>query len=268
MVFLSMLKWIAVVHLLFFGFACTEAEVSTTPNATEIAQKDSIEAAQAPGRKADDLPFLTSENCTELLKGYGEEHPESTVVLHSDFGDITIELYEETPVHRANFLYLINKKYYTDNCFFRIIPEFVLQGGNTEAEDKHLLRNYIGKYRIPHEILDEKIHKRGAVAAARDYNNNPNRESNPYQFYIVQGRVDNLDYIEAVEIQYEIKIPSDDRRVYLSEGGTPHLDHNHTVFGEVIDGMDVVDKIAAVERDAQDWPMQEVTFTLEVVESP
>ena len=211
-------------------------------------------------------PYLTRANCEEFLKGYGAEHPETKLVLKTRLGDIKIRLYEETPLHRASFLYLIERGYFDQNCFYRVVPGFMIQGGNTDSDDKELLRSQIGSYKMPHEIQPENYHKRGALAAAREYKNNPDKLTNPYNFYIVHAQPLSEAYLQQVESEYDIDIPADQWQDYLKRGGTPHLDSQHTVFGEVYEGFEVIDAIAVVECDDIDWPINDVFLTVEILE--
>ncbi|MCF6170275.1 MAG: peptidylprolyl isomerase [Bacteroidales bacterium] len=158
--------------------------------------------------------------------------PETLVVFHTTMGDITAKLYNDTPLHRDNFIKLINEGWYEDSPFHRVINNFMIQGGH----------NKDGKvdpgYTIPAEILPNHKHKKGALAAARQGDQiNPEKRSSGCQFYIVQN-----------------------------DNGTPHLDGNYTVFGEVLDGFDVIDKIAGTETGRGDNPVVPITMTIEIPE--
>jgi cyclophilin family peptidyl-prolyl cis-trans isomerase len=232
--------------------------------------------------------------------------PVTLVKLTTKHGDIKLQLFDETPLHRDNFVKLVNEGFYNDILFHRIIEGFMIQtggpenrAGNTEGAD---LSKY--RYTLPSEIDSSLFHRKGAVAAARTGDHvNPLRNSSGTQFYIVQGKVwdaeglagqeeriynslkQNLyfrymaeekarldstgiqlspaelqelatlrvnDYFETIPT---FTIPEEHKAVYMSEGGTPHLDMNYTVFGQVIEGMEVIDKIAAEARDASDRPL-------------
>lgn len=183
------------------------------------------------------------------------------VKIETDYGPITVMLYDNTPLHRDNMLKLAKEKFYDSLLFHRIIPGFVIQGGDPtskraaagaalgEGERK-------GEGRIPAEIRDEYFHKRGALAMARD--NNPEKASSNCQFYIVVGKKLTEDQLDNAQKRAGRKIPAEHRVVYKNAGGVPHLDGAYTVFGEVVDGMEVVDKIAAEPRDAMDRPNKDV----------
>ena len=171
------------------------------------------------------------------------------VLLETNFGDIIIRLSDSTPLHRDNFLKLVKTGFYDSILFHRVIQHFMIQAGDPDSRRAGPGQPLGGggpAYRIPAEFRTTLFHKRGAIAAARD--NNPEKASSGSQFYIVQGKVFSdagLDSVETNRLNGK-KIPLEHREVYKTIGGAPHLDESYTVFGEVIKGMDVVDKIAAV----------------------
>ncbi len=212
-----------------------------------------------------DLPKLTSENCEELLLEYGKENPETRLKLITPLGEIKIRLYKNTPIHRANFVYLTKQDFYDQTVFYRVIDTFMIQGGNSDSWETQRVKADIGKYTLPPEIRNENFHKRGAIAAARNYKNNPNKMSSPFVFYIVQrGPIDEAG-MRYMEIEEGKTYSPEVRAHYKTYGGVPGLDGEHTVFGEVISGMDVVDAIAEVETDGKDWPKDPVWIKMEVL---
>jgi peptidyl-prolyl cis-trans isomerase B (cyclophilin B) len=179
-------------------------------------------------------------------------------------GYIVVRLSDSTPLHRDNFLKLVKIHYYDSVLFHRVIQNFMIQSGDPDS--KHAvagqpLGNGGPDYRIPAEFRKTLFHKKGVIAAARD--NNPEKASSGSQFYIVQGRIftdAGLDSVETYRLNGR-KIPAEQRAVYKTIGGTPHLDQNYTVFGEVVRELDVVDKIAAVQTSKgsdHDRPFQNV----------
>jgi cyclophilin family peptidyl-prolyl cis-trans isomerase len=188
----------------------------------------------------------------------------SDVLLQTTLGDIVVRLSDSTPLHRDNFLKLVKTGYYDSVLFHRVIPNFMIQTGDPNskraAHGQPLGAGGPG-YRIPAEFRTTLFHKRGVIAAARD--NNPEKASSGSQFYIVQGKIftdAGLDSVETFRLNGK-KIPLNQREVYKTIGGTPHLDQTYTVFGEVISGMDVVDKIAAVQTSKgadHDRPIEDV----------
>lgn len=189
------------------------------------------------------------------------------VTLTTDFGPVHLVLYDQTAKHKENFIKLVSQKFYDSLLFHRVIPLFMIQGGDPKsrkAENGEPLGNGDVGYTVPGEFSPTLFHKKGALAAARD--NNPEKASSGCQFYIVQGRVwdeaglqKQLDRIQTMKG----RLPTDaQKQVYRTIGGAPHLDGNYTVFGEVIDGLAVVDSIAKQPRDPQDRPMKNVRMTM------
>lgn len=186
------------------------------------------------------------------------------VVLLTTLGEIRIRLSDSTPLHRDNFLKLVKTHYYDSLLFHRVIRQFMIQGGDPnsrQAAAGQPLGSGDPGYLIPAEFRVSLFHRKGALAAART--NNPQKASSGSQFYIVQGRVFSEAGLDSVET-YRLggrKIPTEQRSLYTTIGGTPHLDQNYTVFGQVIQGLEVVDQIAAVETSKgadRDRPLTDV----------
>jgi cyclophilin family peptidyl-prolyl cis-trans isomerase len=187
--------------------------------------------------------------------------PETLIVIHTSYGDITAKLYNDTPKHRDNFIKLIKEGWYDDSPFHRVINGFMIQGGS----------NKNGKtdpgYTIEAEIKPNHFHKKGALAAARMGDNvNPQKRSSGSQFYIVQGQKMSEQYLDAISAQNDHQFTEKQKEVYKTIGGTPHLDGGYTVFGEVLDGFDVIDKIAAVKTGPGNKPIDKVTMKIEILE--
>ncbi len=189
------------------------------------------------------------------------------VLVQTSMGDMLIRLSDSTPLHRDNFLKLVKQKYYDSVLFHRVINNFMIQSGDPDSKNaaagKPLGEGGPG-YTVPAEFRTTLFHKKGALAAARQGDNvNPQKASSGSQFYIAQGKkfTDGaLDTLETFRLQGR-KIPADQREAYKTIGGTPHLDQGYTVFGEVIKGLDVVDKIAAVPTSKaadRDRPLENV----------
>jgi cyclophilin family peptidyl-prolyl cis-trans isomerase len=251
------------------------------------------------------LPFLIL-----LIACNAPAGNENTVVsIKTTLGDIRIQLYDSTPIHRDNFIKLVNSKVYDGITFHRVIKEFMIQAGDPKTRKgltKEVL-DTLDAYTLPAELKPEYFHKRGALAAAREGNDvNPLMRSSGTQFYIVQGVKYTEDELKMAEqrinsgikqamfnklvketsdsalttgqlltpgelqekasikmFQYlsgskDFLIPEDQRNVYMNIGGVPRLDGNYTVFGEVLDGMDIVDKIAEVPTDNSDKPLTDI----------
>ena len=190
------------------------------------------------------------------------------VRIKTAFGDCIIRLYNQTPKHRDNFIRLAKKGFYNGTLFHRVIQNFMIQGGDPDS--KHAkpgieLGNGDVGYTVPAEFNDSLFHKKGVLAAARD--DNPAKASSGCQFYIVEGKRftdEDLDKLEQTRLK-GYKIPEWQREWYRSVGGSPHLDHNYTVYGEVVAGLDMVDRIAAVKKDERNRPLADVPMTVEVL---
>lgn len=192
---------------------------------------------------------------------FAQQNKETLVLIKTTYGDITAKLYNDTPLHRDNFIKLIKQGWYDDSPFHRVINNFMIQGGGNKA----------GKtdpgYTVPAEFKSHYIHKKGALAAARMPDQiNPEKQSSGSQFYIVQGQKYNAATMQMMSQRNGFAYSEDHLKTYANLGGTPHLDGTYTVFGEVIDGFDVIDKIAAVQTGQADRPLTEVTMKIEVLE--
>jgi len=189
------------------------------------------------------------------------------VLVQTTMGDIVIRLSDSTPLHRDNFLKLVKVGYYDSLLFHRVIQNFMIQGGDPNSKRAAAgvpLGNGGPGYTVPAEFRTTLFHRKGVIAAARTGDNiNPQKASSGSQFYIVQGKVftdAGLDSVETFRMNGR-KIPLAHREVYKTIGGTPHLDQGYTVYGEVVKGLDVVDKIAAVQTSKaqdRDRPLQDV----------
>jgi peptidyl-prolyl cis-trans isomerase B (cyclophilin B) len=215
--------------------------------------------------KANVQKRLTDKNIVEYLVKYGEENKETIVLITTDFGNIKLKLYNDTPLHRANFIQLIKKGIYENTQFSRVVKNFVIQGGSSNETLAANKKFYLGDYMLPSEMSLTHIHKRGALAMSRPYNGNPDKKSDAFDFYIVIGSKQNEPTLYRVQKEKNITYTPENLTIYKNLGGTPHLDLEHTVFGEVISGMNVVDKINRVAVDGSDWPKKDVVINLKVV---
>lgn len=179
-------------------------------------------------------------------------------VLTTQYGKIVIELFDKTPKHEANFVKLCKKHFYDGTLFHRVIPGFMIQGGDPDSKDAkpgQILGNGDVGYKIPAEFRKQYFHRRGALAAARD--NNPEKASSGCQFYIVQGKKFTEAELDKISERTGHIFTPEQKKIYETIGGAPHLDGNYTVFGQVIRGMTIVDKIAEVKRNKQDRPLED-----------
>jgi len=185
------------------------------------------------------------------------------VEIETTLGTMTAILYDATPQHRDNFLKLAEDGYYDDLLFHRVINGFMIQGGDPEsrnaAQDQQLGSGGPG-YQVPAEFVDTLAHVKGALAAAR--NNNPRKKSSGSQFYIVQGRPLSDQQLDMMEAQKDIRYTPEQREIFTTQGGTPQLDQEYTVFGQVIEGLDVLDKIAATATAPGDRPKEDIKMKI------
>ncbi|XMO85457.1 peptidylprolyl isomerase [Algibacter sp. AS12] len=176
-----------------------------------------------------EFPRLNSRSAMEFFLEYDKHHKENKVRLTTDFGEIDILLYNETKFHRSNFIWLTKQGYFNDTQFYRVIDNFMIQGGNSDDIKTARKRGYIGKYLLPPDTKRGFKHDRGVISMPSSDIRNPHKLASPYEFFIV-----------------------------CQKGGAHFLDGDYTIFGHVTRGMDVVDKIAAVETDDGDWPAQNI----------
>jgi cyclophilin family peptidyl-prolyl cis-trans isomerase len=187
------------------------------------------------------------------------------VRIKTSYGECIIRLINETPKHRDNFIKLTKQGFYNGTLFHRIIQDFMIQGGDPESKNakagEELGNGDVG-YTVDAEFNEQLFHKRGVIAAARD--NNPLKASSGCQFYLAQGKrfTDaELDKLESTRLNGR-KIPQEQREWYKSVGGIPHLDQNYTVFGEIVAGIEMIDRIAALKKDSRDRPETDVPMTI------
>lgn len=181
-------------------------------------------------------------------------------IIKTDQGQIKGILYNDTPKHRDNFIKLVNEEWFKNSNFHRIIKDFMIQGGmNADGRQDP-------GYTVPAEINLKYVHKKGALAAARMGDNvNPQKASSGSQFYIVQGKKFDDAMLTQMETRGNFKYTPEQRNLYKTIGGTPHLDNAYTVFGEITEGLDVVDKIAGVKTLPGDRPEKPVLFSIELI---
>ncbi|MFT7298848.1 MAG: peptidyl-prolyl cis-trans isomerase A (cyclophilin A) [Sphingobacteriales bacterium] len=245
--------------MLFFTFSCQNSQKpSVSTQKTLPVEVNVKKKKKAPER-------LISDNIVDFLTDFEKSNPEQIVKISTPQGDLKVRLYDNTPLHRANFIYLSKLGYYDNTVFYRVVPKFMIQGGDSDGFDHAAKKKSIGNYKLPPEIRSEYYHKRGALAMARPYDDNPGKKSSAFVFYIVGGAKYSEKELQAIEKKYEITIPENQRITYKNIGGSPHLDGQHTIFGEVIDGDAVIDKIAGVKTDKADWPIDDVSLKVEVI---
>lgn len=193
--------------------------------------------------------------------------PERCLVeIETEFGTMLAELYTSTPKHRDNFVKLAEEGYYDDLLFHRVINGFMIQGGDPQSRNAPAgqpLGMGGPSYQIPAEFVDSLVHVKGAIAAART--NNPEKKSSGSQFYIVHGAPVTEAALNQIESMRRFHYTPEQRKAYLELGGAPHLDREYTVFGHVIKGLEIIDKIATVETAPGDRPKKDVKMKIRVI---
>ena len=199
---------------------------------------------------------IDPQNVREALLRYGEQNPETEVVIETPYGNLQIRLYDETPLHRANFIKNIKEGVYEDAEFYRIVYQFMIQAG---IHPKEL------NYDVPAEFNKQYVHKKGALSMARPDENNPDLRSSSTEFFIVHG-VKYRDYqVEDEATQYGLTLTQEQKQVYMTSGGYMSLDQQYTTFGEVVEGLDVIEKIAELKVHNGDKPLKNISFKIRVL---
>ena len=223
-----------------------------TPPPTAVPAKPMV----VPGP---DLATLTDSAAPAALLAYGRQYPGSEVLVRTRLGNIRVKLYDDTPVHKANFLLLARKGVFNETMFNRVVKNFAIQGGQTYNARTIRLK----RYRLPPEIRPAHFHHKGALGMARyDDEQNPGRLSSNTDFYFVVG--EKLAPYQSQGMAGRKLTPAQ-VRTYATVGGVPSLDGQYTVFGEVVEGQEVVDKISNEPVESDKWPVKDISLKVEVV---
>ena len=210
------------------------------------------------------LVFFIS--CSTLKNAKNTTPKKEYVKIETDSGTMIAKLYNQTPRTTNNFVKLVKKHFYDGLLFHRVEKGFMIQGGDPDsrhAKAEQILGNGSLKYTVPAEFDTSLFHEKGAMAMARETNDiNPKKASSSTQFYIVEGRTFTDIEMNRIEEQFHIKIPESHRVIYKTIGGAPFLDMNYTVFGQVISGLDVIDKIAHAAKDRNDRPLHDIKMKI------
>ena len=225
----------------FLSIQCDDSKKKTTktqidtPKSLQI-KKDSIQKNQVEKDEAPTL-LLDDQNAIPFFFDYQKENLEDQVRITTRFGTIDIRLYQNTPYHRANFIYLTKKGYFNGSTFHRVVPGFIIQGGNSDRSETAEKRRKIGKYLLPPDTRKGNKHHRGVISMPSSEIENPHKLASPYEFFIVQ-----------------------------QSPGAYHLDGSYTAFGKVIKGMDVVDKINQQKVDNREAPLTNIHMEISIIQ--
>jgi peptidylprolyl isomerase len=225
------IQLLATIAIIFIITSCKEEKA-------EIILQPIIKEEIKPIKKVEkSWDSLKHHNVEAFFTEYEKVNKETKVIIKTTYGNIKLRLYNDTPIHRANFIFLTKIGYFNQTVFYRVAKDFVIQGGNSDEYDTAKQRRKYGNYLLKPEFRKHRKHKYGALAAARHWENNPNKLSSPFEFYIVQNKK-----------------------------GSHHLNNEHTVFGEVISGYSTMTKIAKVKTDIKEWPLVDIKMTVEIIE--
>ena len=238
---LAKLVYIPLIALLIFNQCNGPKKNNSTKTAATVQQqikkpieKKKNEATQEKEKKE---ILLDDQNAIPFFFNYEKENPENKVRITTRFGEIEIELYKDTPYHRANFIYLTRKGYFNGSTFHRVVPGFIIQGGNSDRALTSEKRRKIGKYLLPPDTRKGHKHHRGVVSMPSSEIENPHKLASPYEFFIVQ-----------------------------QNPGAYHLDGSYTAFGKVIKGMEVVDQINQQKVDKREAPLSNIHMEISIIE--
>lgn len=211
--------------LLFFLVGCKdEPEKKNSPSKVIVTEKKSVQEDSVAAKKEKEFK-LNEENAIEFFFDYQKDLKQNKVKITTSLGSFTIQLYDNVPYHKANFIYLTKKGYFNGTQFHRVVKNFIIQGGNADDKATPKKRREIGRYLLPPDTKKGYKHHRGTLSMPSSDTDNPHKLASPYEFFIV-----------------------------VTKPGSYHLDGDYTPFGKVISGMDVVDQINAVDTGKGDWP--------------
>lgn len=224
------IAFLCCLFIVFLNCEDKQSKKNKIPQTTTTEQKkEKINKPKTVSKPEVAYPQLDTKNAMEFFLQYEKENKENKVRMTTDFGVIDILLFDETKFHRANFIFLTKQKYFNNTQFYRVIDNFMVQAGNSDDKKTARKRTKIGRYLLPKDTNRGFKHDRGVISMPSSEIDNPHKLASPYEFFIVQ-----------------------------QHGGAHYLDGDYTIFGKVISGMDVVDKIAAVKTDEADWPLKNI----------
>ena len=181
------------------------------------------------------LSYIPQDSVKAFFTRYGKKNPETKVRMSTKYGDIDMELFTETPIYRASFIYLIKNGYFDETVIYRTVPRFIVQAGHSDNKITAEKRTSAGNYKLEPHFLPNVKHAYGTLSSAKQWEDNPEDWHNPFDFFI-------------------------------SLRATDHLDGEHTIFGRVTSGMEVAEKISQVETDTAEWPLIDIYIKMSIVE--
>jgi len=219
--------------MLIILFGC-QSEKKTS---SKIKNNQHLKTSKEVKTNQDEYKYLNEKNAVKFLYEYGNLNKENKVRIHTEYGDIDILLFDNTHIHRANFIYLIKRGYFNGTIFHRVVADFIIQGGNSDDSKVLIRRSKIGKYLLPPDTRKGNKHHRGVISMPSSEIDNPHKLASPYEFFIVQ-----------------------------QSPGAYHLDKDYTAFGKVINGIDVVDKINREPTDNRETPNKNIYLNISIIE--
>ncbi len=231
-------KLYLIIILLIFGTACSPSPKKTPKEPQKEKKPQLVKTKKKRLFLVEPSLVLNEKNAIPFLFDYQKQDLPKQVEITTRFGNIIIELFDEAPYHKANFIYLTRLGYFNDTFFHRVVPNFVIQGGNSDHPNTSKKRRQIGRYLLPPDVKKGLKHHRGIVSMPSSEMDNPHRLASPYEFFIVQQK-----------------------------GGAYHLDGNYTPFGKVIKGMEVVDAICRQKIDGREAPIENIRMQIKIVEN-
>ena len=228
-----------IVAILSLFVGCEDSKKRTTEIKETILKKELISNSNTKKKELKPKIKLTNENAVSFLTEFGVENPENNIRVITPYGNIDIELFKDTPIHRANIIYLVKQKYFNNTFLHRVVPNFIIQAGSSDLKSTFKKRASIGNhYRLPYEKGNSRIHTYGSISGAKEYRKNPDKMTSPFEFFIYLG----------------------------STTSNKHLNGNYTVFGKVTKGMDIVEILSDLPADEQDWPLNNIYISVEILD--
>lgn len=227
------------IAILGLVIGCEDNKKSRTEIKKNSFKKELISDSIAKKKQLKPKIKLTNENAVSFLTEFGKKNLENNIRVITPYGNIDIELFNDTPIHRANIIYLVKQNYFNNTFLHRVVPNFIIQAGSSDLKSTFKKRASIGNhYRLPYEKGNGRVHQYGSISGAKEYRKNPDKMTSPFEFFIYLG----------------------------SNSSNKHLNGNYTIFGKVTKGMDIVEVLSELPTDEQDWPLNNIYISVEIIE--